>query len=193
MIGYDRRSTTERELVFYDGLINLKMLKIQSSPLMKVLGIRMGQFTIQVTMNCTNVAGEAIEYDFFTCTQLEGSIEVSENSLAINLGNLDVNSVREAEMNAPEIHHTNPALGIGEGGSFFSSLKHFINKVAKGVGAGARAVGKVAPALGMLAPEFAAPLMAASKGVGSLAGVAQRATGGGVSGGRMRRLGRRRR
>ena len=32
MIGYDRLSTTERMLVSNDGLINLNLLKIQSTP-----------------------------------------------------------------------------------------------------------------------------------------------------------------
>jgi hypothetical protein len=36
MIGYDELSTTERVLVDNDGLINLNLLKIQSSPSTKV-------------------------------------------------------------------------------------------------------------------------------------------------------------
>lgn len=39
MIGYDKLSTTERVLVINDGLINLILLKIQSSPLRKLWGI----------------------------------------------------------------------------------------------------------------------------------------------------------
>jgi hypothetical protein len=31
MIGYEEHSETERVLVYYDGVINLSMLKIQSS------------------------------------------------------------------------------------------------------------------------------------------------------------------
>lgn len=39
MIGYDRRSETERVWVSYDSLINLNLLKIQSIPLGNFWGL----------------------------------------------------------------------------------------------------------------------------------------------------------
>lgn len=39
MIEYGRASTTERVLVSNDGVINLNLLKIQSSPIWKQIGI----------------------------------------------------------------------------------------------------------------------------------------------------------
>lgn len=157
----------------------------------------MGQFTISAQMRCTNLADEPIEFESYLVTTLEGSLEITENALALNLGNLTVPMVADAETNAEVIHHTNPALGIGEGGSFWSSLKHFVNKAAKGVGKAAQFTSKyVAPALSAVAPEIGAPLAGVASAVGTGADVARRMTGGRLSGGNYgqfrKRLSRRR-
>jgi hypothetical protein len=157
----------------------------------------MGQFTISAQLRCTNGSNEPIEFESYLVTTLEGSLEITENALALNLGNLTVPMVADAENNAEVIHHTNPALGIGEGGSFWSSLKHFVNKAAKGVGKAAQFTGKyIAPALSAVAPEFGAPLAGVASAIGTGADVARRMTGGRLSGGNYgqlrKRLSRRR-
>ena len=140
----------------------------------------MGQFTISVTANCTNLNDVAVQFEMFMTTQLEGTLELSENALALNLGNLTVPQVMDAEMHAPRIHHTNPALGLGvEGGSFFSSLKSFVNKIARGVQKAAGFAGRViAPALTALNPALGAAVGTGAQAIGSLAGLGRQATGG---------------
>lgn len=49
MIGYGRVSTTERISVNNDSLINLNWLKIQSSPLRKLLGSIVIKLTIDIS------------------------------------------------------------------------------------------------------------------------------------------------
>jgi len=73
-----------------------------------------------------------------------------------------------------DYHHFN---GIS-GGSFWTSLKSFVNKVASGVGSVAKIA---APIVGAIAPQFAAPIA----GVGGLASAVENATGGRLSGGKL--------
>lgn len=138
----------------------------------------MGQFTVSVQLGCTNVASEPIEFESFLVTTLIGSIEISENALALNLGNLTVQHVMEAERSAPVVHHTDPQLGEGQGGSFFSSFRSFLKKVKSGVNTAAGLAQQVAPMLGSINPALGAA-------VGGIAGAAKKATGGRLSGGGM--------
>lgn len=155
-----------------------------------------GQYTISVSARCTNIADEPIEFESTFTLLLEGAISISENSLSQNIGLLTVEEVANAEATAPQIDHTNPAVNPA-GGSFWSSLKHFINKAAHGIGTAANVTSKyIAPALTAVAPEFGAPLMAGAAAVGRGADFARKATGGRLSGGgygnMRRRLTRRR-
>lgn len=133
----------------------------------------MGQFTIQVELNCTNLDSAAVNYDFNMALLLEGSLELSENSLAQNLGLLTVQDVVNAEMKGDEVHHTNAEVGQG----FYSSLKNFISKASRGINKASKFAEKyVVPAVSAIAPEIAGPL---SQGVQ----FAKKVTGGRVSGG----------
>jgi hypothetical protein len=168
---------------FVGGVLRIEF----SKDLGTIMGISpgtMGQYTLSATLRCTNVAGEAIEFESFLTTTLEGSVEIASNSLALNLGNLDVSSVVDAENNAERIDHTHPALNKAGGGSFWSSLKNFIHGAGKGVNQLARMGQMAMPALAAVAPQYAAPLAAGL-------GMARAATGGGKTGGSYGRVRRR--
>jgi hypothetical protein len=137
----------------------------------------LGQFTLSAQVDVTNVSDTANDFELFMCTVLDGSVEISENSLAVSLGNLTVDDVLKAE-GGDEIHHTHV-----KGGSFFTGMKHFINKLSRGVQKGARAVEGVAPAIGTFNPQVGAALGTSARGVRELASLARKASGGRLSGG----------
>lgn len=140
-----------------------------------------GQYTIQANVTFKNTSDETIDYEFYLTTVLEGSVQISENSFSQNLGNLTVQQVVEAEA-GPQIHHTDPQVNPA-GGSFFSSLKHFVNKLSRGVQSGAQFAERLAPAITALNPEVGMAVGQAARGVGSLAALGRAATGGGRAGG----------
>jgi hypothetical protein len=164
----------------------------------------MGQFTVSCQIGCTNVASEPIEFESFLVTTLIGSVEISENALALNLGNLTVQHVMEAERSAPVVHHTDPQLtvqhvmeaersapvvhhtdpqiGEGQGGSFFSSMRSFLKKVGKGVNVVSGLAQQAAPMLSSINPALGAA-------VGGIASATKKATGGRLSGGGMSNYG----
>ena len=67
---------------------------------------------------------------------------------------------------------------------FFSGLKSFVNKVARGIQKGAAVASKVAPGIVAAIPELA-PLAAALPAISGAAGVARGLSGGGLAGGRL--------
>ena len=145
----------------------------------------MGQFTISAQVQMTNLFNEPVEYEFFICTLLMGSVEISENAFSQNLGLVTVPQVQEAEV-GPEISPQNQALGEGQGGSFFTSAKKFINRLSRGAQNASRFVNQYAvPALSAINPALGTAVSGFSRGVGGLADVGRAATGGRISGGRL--------
>lgn len=136
-----------------------------------------GPFTLQATIDITNISGENFDCELYTVAMLDGSFSISNGTAVASIGNLDEHIVLKA-IDHPELPHH--MLQLMEGGSFFSSLKKFVNKVARGVEKGARIA---APVAGLLAPEFAPGLKAIGRG----ASVARQLTGGRLVGGRVMR------
>lgn len=159
----------------------------------------MGQYTISAQVDFTNLNDTAVTYEFFISTLMQGSAEISENSLSLNLGGITVNDVVDASINAPEVASSDPVLGVGKGGSFFSNAKHFINRVSRGVGDVSKFAQKyVAPAVSMINPAIGQAISSGANIVGNLADKGRMATGGGYgkkgsgySGGRLKYLTRR--
>lgn len=133
-----------------------------------------GQYTIQIQMDVTNVAGESFTPEFYTVFVNEGTFSLSEQFARASLGNLSPQMVLAAK-SAHQIHHIK--YEQLQGGSFFSSLKNIVSKVAHGVSSVARNP-MVQSAVGAIAPEFS-PLVSA---VGSLG----KKKGGALIGGRRR-------
>lgn len=136
---------------------------------------------IQVTAQFTNVSGEAFEAELYVLMAMEGTFQISPNVGRATLGNLTMENALTAQI-SPELdysHYENLS-----GGGFFSSLKSFVNKIARGVQTGARIAQKVAPELSAAIPMLAPALSAAGQ-IGEAAGAARRLTGGRLSGGRL--------
>lgn len=135
-----------------------------------------GQYTMQIQMDVLNDSGESFTGEFYQVFMMEGTFSISENFARASLGNLNNEIVLQTKMNGREVdyHHFNSLTG----GSFWSGLKSFVNKVASGVGSVAKFV---APVLGAVAPQFA-PLAA---GIGGVADAVKGATGGRLAGGRL--------
>jgi hypothetical protein len=140
-----------------------------------------GQYTFQVELDITNLSGEAFDGEFYSIALLEGVFQISENSGYASLGNLTPELVLDAR-NSPELSFDQ--YENLKGGGFFSGLKSFINKVARGVQSGADVAEKVLPGLAAAMPQFA-PVAAALPAVRSVAGAARRATGGRLAGGQI--------
>jgi hypothetical protein len=137
-----------------------------------------GQYTMQIQMTCENDSGAVFNGEFYQIFMNEGTFSISENFARASLGNLTNEVVLAAKMAGDEIdyHHLQRLTGSG----FFSSLKHFVNKVARGVQTVLPIAGKI---ISSVAPEFA-PIVA---GVGTAAGLARSATGGRLAGGNVSR------
>jgi hypothetical protein len=135
-----------------------------------------GQYTIQVQMTVANDSGATFTGEFYQVFMMEGTFTISENFARASLGNLTNDIVLRAKAGSEEIdyHHLNRI----HGGSFWSGLKSFVNKVARGVQSVLPIASKV---VGALAPEFS-PIVS---GVGQVASLARSATGGRLSGGRL--------
>jgi len=135
-----------------------------------------GQYTIQVQMTCENDSGATFQGEFFSIFMMEGSFSISPNFARASLGNLTNDIVLQAKMSGDELdyHHYTRI----HGGSFWSGLKSFVNKVARGVQTVLPIASKIVSAV---APEFA-PIVA---GVGTAAGLARNVTGGRLAGGRL--------
>ena len=151
----------------------------------------MGQYTLQATVTLRNPSDSPVDYEFYLTTLLEGSVELTENSLAVNLGNLTVQAVEQAEFGA-EVSHADAMTA--QGGGFFTDMKHFMNKLSRGVQSASKVAGQIAPIVGMVNPALGAGLGAGASVAGQLASVGREATGGGMAGGGLAggRLGRRR-
>ena len=135
-----------------------------------------GQYTIQIQMDVENDTGATFQGEFFQIFMMEGTFSISENFARASLGNLTNDVVLRTKAQGEELdyHHYNRI----HGGSFWSGLKSFVNKVARGVQSVLPIASKV---VGAVAPEFA-PIVS---GVGQVANVARQATGGRLAGGRL--------
>merc|ERR1712137_1488127 len=112
---------------------------------------------------------------------MEGTFSIAENMGRASLGNLTQQAVL-ASKEAPELDYNHYERLTG--GSFWSSLKGFVNKVARGVQKGVHAAEKFAPAIVGAFPELA-PVASALPMVGKVAGGVRDATGGRLAGGRL--------
>lgn len=138
-------------------------------------GVR-GAFTFQVQMTVRNESTLPFVGEFFQVFQNSGTFSVFENSSVASLGNITRDDVIKASEAADELHYDH-YMQL-QGGSFFSSLKNIVNKVARGVQSLAPVASMVA---GAVAPEFL-PVIG---GVSRAAGLARGLSGGRLSGGRL--------
>lgn len=136
----------------------------------------LGQFVYQATVNITNLSSVAKDFTLYTFEILEGTLEISENAIASNLGLLTYHDVVDATFNAPSVHHLDSEV---TGGSFWSSMKHIINKVSRGFQKGAQFADKLTPLISKFNPEVGAAVGAISQGAGTLGSIGRAATGGG--------------
>lgn len=141
-----------------------------------------GQYTIQIQMDVTNVSGDNFTPEFYTIFQNEGTFSISEQFARASLGNLTPAAVLQAKQSEELSHmHYQDIQGAG----FFSSLKSVVNKISRGIQSALPLASKV---VGAVAPEFA-PALA---GVGAAASAARQLSGGTRIGGRLaKRLSRR--
>ena len=137
----------------------------------------MGQFTLQANVEVENPTDESIDYEIFVSILLAGSVELSENALATNLGNLTVAAVEDAEL-GDEITHADAAAASG--GGFFTDISHFFNKLSRGVQDVSKVAAAAAPVVGMVNPGAGAVL-----GLGSAVGQSSGALGRALTGGRL--------
>lgn len=141
-----------------------------------------GQYTINCQLRATNVSGAVFDAEFYMVFLYEGTFSIFENGARASLGNLTQNIVM-ASKSSPELDYHQYAGMTGgglSGGSFWTDMKGFVNKVARGVQDVSSAVG---PGLSMAFPEYS-PIV---KGIMTGATAVRQLTGGGLSGGRLSR------
>lgn len=142
-----------------------------------------GQYTLQIQMDVTNTSSEIFTAEFFQIFMMEGTFSLSENNARASLGNL-TQQVVLATRDAHEIdYNTYENL---QGGSFWTNLKGFVNKIARGVQSGVTVASKFAPMIGTAFPELM-PLAAALPMINRVASGVQQVSGGRLVGGRMSR------
>jgi len=134
-----------------------------------------GQYTMQVQLRVKNESSNFFTGDFFTVFMMEGTFSIAENMGRASLGNL-TKEVVLATQNSPELGHAE--YENIQGGSFWSNLKNTVRKVSRGIQKGAKVVGDVAEHV-----PFLAPVAGVARTVGDVAGVANKLSGGRVSGG----------
>lgn len=152
-----------------------------------------GQYTIQIQMDVTNKSSQPFTPEFYQVFLMEGTFSIAENMGRASLGNLTQQVVLASkESEELDFNHYEQL----QGGSFATSLKSFINKVARGVQKGVKAAEAIAPAVIGAFPELApaaAILPAVERGASAARGLTGgRLTGGAYSGGSMSRRAMRR-
>jgi hypothetical protein len=108
-----------------------------------------GAYTIQVQVNFKNQSNSTFTGQFYLVTLNQGTFSISPNTARSSLGGLTPEQVL-ASRNSPEMTRDNYE-GL-HGGSFWSSLKNIVNKVATAV---APALTAYNPALGSIATGVA--------------------------------------
>ncbi len=138
-----------------------------------------GQYTIQIQMDVKNQSSSAFEGEFYQVFLMEGTFSIAENMGRASLGNLTKGLVLDSkEHPTPEVDYAH--YEHLQGGSFFSSLKNIVNKVAHGVGSVADVASKVVsavPGLSEIAPVIST--------VGDVAHGVEALSGKGLAGGRL--------
>lgn len=125
------------------------------------------QGSISIEAEMRNLSSDAtLAIEFFVVFQYGGTLSIAENTAQILLGNLTKQDVLMAKQSGHYIDSRHPSL---KGGSFWSSLKSIVNKVASGVE-------MVAPLVALYDPLLA-PVAGAA---GVAGGIAKRLTGGKV-------------
>lgn len=138
-------------------------------------GVR-GVWTVSVECDMVNLSTQQFDAEFFVVFVYSGSIEISSNSATLRLGLLTPEDVLNSLQSGVEMPYSD--YKHLSGGSFWSSLKNIVHKVASGVSGIAGVASKVAS---VVAPEFS-PLISQ---VGRVAGTVGGLTGGGFSGGNL--------
>ena len=140
-----------------------------------------GQYTMQIQMDVSNVSGADFIPEFYQLFLMEGTFSIAENMGRASLGNLTQQAVL-ASKEAPELDYNH--YQTLQGGSFWSSLKSFVNKISRGVQKGVKIAETLAPAVVGAFPELA-PFAGALPLLGQVAGGVRGATGGRLAGGRL--------
>jgi hypothetical protein len=147
-------------------------------------GVR-GNYSIQVTVTFRNPGVNPFNFEAWQSYQMVGTLELMRGSGRATIGNLMAGEVLSASQHGMSYYDVYPSMVYG--GSFWSSLKHIVSKVGKGIGKAAKFAEKslipVAETVAAgVAPELVPFLEAAKKGTGA----ARKLTGQGLrTGGRL--------
>ena len=137
-----------------------------------------GQYTLQIQMDVSNVSGAAFDAEFYQLFMMEGTFSIAENMGRASLGNLTQQVVLASKASEELDYRHYEGL---QGGSFWTSLKGFVNKVSRGVQKGADIAEKLAPAVIGAFPELA-PMAGVLPAISRGAGAVRKLTGGRISG-----------
>ncbi|MHC4333842.1 MAG: phage major capsid domain-containing protein [Planctomycetota bacterium] len=110
-----------------------------------------GQFSVQVQTTFTNTSGAPVEYELWVLAMLEGTLQIFPDGARASLGNLNQQTVIQAE-GGDEISYENYSQLAGAG--FFDGVSHLVNKLSRGVQIGAQIAGQA----GLMDPRSAALL-----------------------------------
>lgn len=139
----------------------------------EAMGVQ-GQYTIQLQIQYTNVSSLPLENpEAALLFMMTGSVQIAEGMCRASLGLLTRDIVLATVAGGSEMDHAD-YMNL-QGGSFFSGLKSFFNKISKFVSPIAHALKNV-PGVG----AYAGPIGQISDAVGSMT------AGAGVAGGRLR-------
>lgn len=130
-----------------------------------------GSYNIQVQMSVTNTSAANYDAQFYMCVLNTGIFSIGQNSARASLGNLTPQLVLQAKEQEGMDYHEFRRL---QGGSFWSSLKNIVGKVARGVSDVAGYVKYIPGPIGEIAST-----------IGSVAGPLASGLGAGYVGGRM--------
>jgi len=155
-------------------------------------GVR-GNYSIQVTLTLRNPGVNPFTFEAWQSYQMVGTMEVAKGSARATIGNLMPNEVLTAQSHEMTYYDIYPDAMYG--GSFWSSLKHIVSGIGKGVKTVAKGITKALPVaetvLGAVAPEFA-PALATVGQAAKLAGGRMRTGGALHVGGGLKMRARRR-
>ena len=140
-------------------------------------GVR-GNYSIQVTVTFRNPGANAFTYEAWQSYQMVGTVELSQGAGRATIGNLMPSEVLSAKSHNLTYYDVYPSAMYG--GSFWSSLKHIVSGVGKGIGKAAKAVSGALPIAQQIAGVVAPELLPALSTVGQVAGTARRLTGQGL-------------
>ena len=129
-----------------------------------------GSYNLQVQLTARNTSSSNFEAQFYICVVNEGLFSIGQNSARSSLGNLTpamVLSAKEEKDPSPLSYEDYVNMS---GGSFWSSLKRVVGKVARAVNTVAK------PLSGVLPPQYGS----IAQGVGNVSGALADALGAGA-------------